>query len=142
MYQNSLWLIYAFLMLLPTAIYVIPFGVRPLLTERRLRKSGVTVPAVCTGASYDEGRVAEFFKFTTLDGNRTSYRSPLADGRMSYDGEEVRIIYDPRAPHSRARTEMELFGGRSQARGDLRNGFLLLLAINVMVLPFGVLYLI
>ncbi|MEU1117648.1 MULTISPECIES: DUF3592 domain-containing protein [unclassified Streptomyces] len=141
-YQNSLWILYAFIILLPTVIYVIPFGVYPLLVERRLRRKGVTVPATCTGASWDEGRVLEFFSFTTVAGNRSSYRSPLADGRISHDGEEVRIIYDPKAPHGRAHTEMELFGGRSQAPRDLWRGIMLLAVVNVMILPFAVLYLI
>ncbi|MFK0175269.1 hypothetical protein ACIQVR_04785 [Streptomyces xanthochromogenes] len=127
-------------MFLPIAIYVFPFGIYPLLVERRLRKSGISVPAVCTGASWDEGRVTEFFKFKTLDGYRSSYRSPLADGRISHDGEEVSIIYDPKAPHARARTEIELFGGKSQARRDLRGGIIVLIVMNVMIAPFAVLY--
>ncbi|MFE9373704.1 hypothetical protein ACFYM2_28565 [Streptomyces sp. NPDC006711] len=127
-------------MSLPLAIYVIPFGVYPLLVERRLRKAGVTVPATCTGASWDEGQVAEFFRFRTLDGYRSSYSSSLRSGRLAHDGEEVRIIYDPKAPYGRARTEMELFGGKSQARRDLRGGLMVLVVMHVMLLPFAALY--
>ncbi|GAA2469685.1 hypothetical protein GCM10010388_72770 [Streptomyces mauvecolor] len=132
--------LYLLIMGLALAVFVIPFVVYPFLVERRLRRAGISVPAVCTGASWSEGRVSEYFKFKTLDGYRASYKSPLADGRISSDGAEVLIIYDPKAPHGRARTEMELFGGRSQLRGDVRFGILLMVTLHVMLLPFIVLF--
>ncbi|MEX2985343.1 hypothetical protein [Streptomyces sp. C36] len=133
------WLGYLFVVLLPTAIFVIPFGAYPLLVDRRLRKAGVAVTSVCTDASWSEGRVSEEFHFTTLDGLGAFYRSPLADGRMCRDGERVGIVYDPRAPHRRARTEIEL-SRKSPARRDLGCGLLLLLLLHVLMLPFVILF--
>ncbi|MCA6095141.1 hypothetical protein LE181_23600 [Streptomyces sp. SCA3-4] len=83
--------------------------------------------------------MSEYFHFMTLEGERVSYRSPLADGRISSDDEEVRIVYDPKSPHRRARTEIEL-GKKSPARRDLGCGILLLVGMNVMILPFVILF--
>ncbi|MEW2575760.1 hypothetical protein [Streptomyces syringium] len=127
-------------MLLPLGFFVIPFGVYPLLVDRRLRRVGIAAESVCTGASWSEGRVSEYFRFTTLDGQRVSYRSPLSDGRIAHDDEVVEIVYDPKMPHRRARTSIEL-SRKSPARRDLGCGVLLLLGMNLLISPFVILFL-
>ncbi|MFF4409075.1 DUF3592 domain-containing protein [Streptomyces sp. NPDC001262] len=118
---------------------VLPFGVRPLLVDRRLRSAGVTVRARCTGVNYrSEGRISEAFSFRTLDGRNLTYNTPLRDGRIADTGEVLEIVYDPRSPARRARTAREL-SEKSPARFNLWGGIALIALGQLFCWGFSIL---
>ncbi|WP_372408360.1 hypothetical protein [Streptomyces luteireticuli] len=107
--ENVFIVVDVFVVLVILAVGVFPFGIRPLFTDRILRKRGVTVKARCAGEHYrSEGQVSEKFNFRTLEGQRFTYRSPLWGPRVSEAGEILDIVYDPKSPSRRVRTVREL----------------------------------
>ncbi|MCC3775074.1 DUF3592 domain-containing protein [Streptomyces sp. UNOB3_S3] len=126
------WFIYGFMWLSVFGGLILPFGLRPLLTGRRLRTVGVKVKAECTGRYWSEDRVSEHFAFRTRGGRRVLYRSPLRGSRVAGNGEMVDLVYDPRNP-KRARTEREL-ARKSEAWRNLWGGIGLLVAMHVFFL--------
>ncbi|MEV0281404.1 DUF3592 domain-containing protein [Streptomyces sp. NPDC050610] len=125
---------YGFVTAVTVGGLLIPFGVYPLLVDRRLRSNGVTVKAQCIRGSWSEDRVRETFRFRTLAGRAHSYRSPLRDGRIASDGETVDIVYDPRKPR-RARTVREL---ESPERFFLWGGLALVVILQLGFLGFAI----
>ncbi|WP_414168741.1 DUF3592 domain-containing protein [Streptoverticillium reticulum] len=122
------WFIYGFMWLFVLGGLVLPFGVRPLLIDRRLRTVGVKVKAQCSGGHWSEDRVSEHFEFQTREGRLVLYRSPLRGSRVADNGEVVDLVYDPRNP-KRARTEREL-ARKSEAWRNLWGGIGLLVAMH------------
>ncbi|MEU3352668.1 DUF3592 domain-containing protein [Streptomyces sp. NPDC037389] len=112
--------------------FIYPFGLRPLLVDRRLRSNGVTVEGRCLRAFWSEDRVSEHFKFATLSGRVAFYRSPLGGSRLAGDGEVLDIVYDPRNPR-RARTRREL-SRKSPAWRNLWGGVVLVILMQIFFL--------
>ncbi|GAA0430156.1 hypothetical protein [Streptomyces luteireticuli] len=124
------WCIYGGAVLFIFGALIYPFGIRPLLIDRRLRSVGVVAMGECLGASWSEDRVAERFLFETESGDVAYYRTPLRDGRVADDGEIVEIIYDPRAPSRRARTKREM-AQKSPAYFPLWGGLALFALLHI-----------
>ncbi|AZQ72174.1 hypothetical protein EKH77_13955 [Streptomyces luteoverticillatus] len=129
-YREVMWVVFASTTILVAVFFVVPFGVRPLMTDRRLRSSGVAVKGECVAASWSEDRVSETFQFKTLEGRTVFYRSPLRGSRIADTGEVLEILYDPRSPR-RARTVRELKVG-SSARLNLWGGIAVLVLMQLV----------
>lgn len=126
------WAIYGFMMCFIFGVLIYPFGLRPLLVDRRLRSAGVTVEATCLRASWSEDRVSEYFEFTTQEGRAVTYKSPLRGGRLARDGDVLDIVYDPKRVR-RARTAREL-ARKSPAWRNLWGGVVLIALMQLFFL--------
>ncbi|WP_171167510.1 DUF3592 domain-containing protein [Streptomyces sp. I05A-00742] len=130
---NAGWIFYVFIMTVLFGALIWPFGIRPLLVARRLRRVGVKAEAECVDCYWSESRVSERFDFVTSDGIQATYRTALRGRRIAETGEIVDLLYDPQAPNRRARTVREL-SVKSQAGLPLWGGIALVVVINLYFL--------
>ncbi|KAB1988401.1 DUF3592 domain-containing protein [Streptomyces triticiradicis] len=94
------------------------FGIIPLWVDRRLRRVGKETVGLCRNISSSEGRYSTSFEFTTEDGERIIYISPLSGREWGTPGEEAVMIYDPSHPWRIVRSRREL-DTRSEAWSSL-----------------------
>ncbi|MFG3197491.1 DUF3592 domain-containing protein [Streptomyces sp. NPDC048208] len=107
------WILASVLVAMPLP-FLFWLGICPLLVERRLRRVGIEVPGTCRTVGVSEDRYWTSFEFSTADGTRILYMSPLSDGAWATPGERVAMVYDPANPWRRARSRSQL-ATRSEA---------------------------